>query len=66
MVKNSGVSDGFWAKALLTTVHIINLSPRRPIGYKILQELWYGKTPDYGKLRMFGCEAYVLVPKDDR
>ena len=29
-------------------------------------ELWSGKTPDYGKLRIFGCESYVLVPKDDR
>ena len=38
----------------------------RPLGYKIPQELWSGKTQDYGKLWMFGCEDYVVVPKDDR
>ena len=66
MLKHSGLSDGFWAEALLTAVHIINLSPSRPLGYKIPQELWSGKTPDYSRLRIFGCEAYALVPKDDR
>ena len=66
MLKHSGLSHGFWAEALLTVIHIINLSPSRPLGYKIPQELWSRKTPDYGKLRIFGCEAYALVPKDDR
>ena len=55
-----------WAESPLTAVHIINISPSRPLVYKIPQELWSGKSPDYGKLRIFGCEAYALVPKDDR
>ena len=66
MLKHSGLTDGFWAEALLTAVDIINLSPSRPLGYKIQQELWSGKTPDYGKLWIFGCEAYALFPKVDR
>ena len=66
MHKHSGLSDGFWAEALLTAVHIINLLPSRPLGYKIPQELSSGKTPDYGALQIFGCEAYTLVPKDNR
>ena len=65
MLKHSGRSDGLWAGALLTAVHIINPSPSRPLGYKIPQELCSGKTPDNVKLRIFGCEAYALVPKDD-
>ena len=65
MLKHSGLSDGFWAEALLITVHIINLSPSRPLGFMFPQELWSGKTPDYGKLRILGCEAYTLLPKDD-
>jgi transposase InsO family protein len=40
MLHHSGLSDGFWADALLTAVHIINMSPSRPLGSKILQELW--------------------------
>jgi hypothetical protein len=66
MLHHSGLSDGFWAEALLTTVHIINMSPSRPLGSKIPQELWTQRKPDYGKLRMFGCKAYALVTKDDR
>ena len=66
MLKHFGLSDGFLAEGLLMAIHIINLSPSRPLGYKIPQELWSGKTSDFGKLRIFGCEAYVLVPKDDR
>ena len=66
MLKHSGFNDCFWAEALLTAVHIINLSLSRPLSLKILQELWSRKTPDYDKLRIFGYEAYTLVPKDDR
>jgi hypothetical protein len=63
MLHHSRLSEGFWAKALLTVVHIINMSPSRPLGSKIPQELWTGRKPDYGKLRIFGCEAYALVPR---
>ena len=33
MLQHSGLSDGFWA------VDIINMSPSRPLGLKILQEI---------------------------
>jgi transposase InsO family protein len=39
MLHHSGLSEGFWAAALLTAVDIINMSPSRPLGLKILQEL---------------------------
>jgi hypothetical protein len=66
MLHHSRLTNGFWAEALLTAVHIINMSPSRPLGLKIPQELWIGRKPDYDKLRIFGCEAYALVPKDER
>jgi hypothetical protein len=66
MLHHFGLSDGFWPEALLTAMHIINMLPSRPLGSKILQELWTQRKPDYGKLRIFRCEAYALVPKDDR
>eukprot|EP00253_Pinus_taeda_P027912 PITA_27912 len=33
---------------------------------KILQEVWKGHPCDYSKLRVFGCDAYALVPKHQR
>ena len=66
MLQHSGLSDSFWAEALLTAVHIINMSPSRPLGLQIPQQLWTDSKPNYDKLRIFRCEAYALVPKDDR
>ena len=36
------------------------------IGCKIPQEVWKGYPCDYSKLRVFGCDAYALVPKHER
>ena len=63
MLQQSGLLDGFWVEALLTGVHIINMSPSRPPGLQIPQELWTGRKPNYDKLRLFGCEAYALITK---
>ena len=33
------------------------------IDCKILEEVWTGQQCDYSNLRVFGCEAYALIPK---
>ena len=63
MLHHANLSQGFWAEAVLTAVHVINLSPNTAIGLKVAQEVWTGKTPHYAHLRVFGCEAYVHIPK---
>ena len=60
MIKHSGLKDGFFAEALLTTVHIINMSPSIFVGYNILQELWFGKISDYRKLRFSDARIMLL------
>ena len=35
MMQYVGLSNGFWAKALLIVVHIINMSSSRPLGLQI-------------------------------
>ena len=50
MLQHSRLSDGFWVEALLTAVHIINMSPSRPLGLKIPQETWTSNKPNYDKL----------------
>ena len=42
------------------------MSLSRPLGLQIPQELWTGSKLNYDKLRIFGYEAYSLIPKDDR
>ena len=46
-------------------IHIINMSPSRPLGLQIPQELWTGNKVNYDKLRIFGCEAFALILKDE-
>jgi hypothetical protein len=66
MLHHSGLSEGFWAEALLTAVHIINMSLSTALGSTIPQELWTRRKSDYGKLRILGCKVYALVPRDER
>ena len=44
MLQHSGLSDGFWVEALLTAVHIINVSPSSPLGLQIRKEIWTGMS----------------------
>ena len=34
------------------------------IDCKILEEVWTGHSCDYSNLKIFGCEAYALTPKN--
>jgi hypothetical protein len=65
MIHHSGLTNSFSVDALLTIIHIINMAPSRPLQLKIRpQVLWIRRKRDNEKVRIFGCEAYALVPKD--
>ena len=36
------------------------------INCQILEELWLGQSCDYSHLKFFGCDAYVLIPINQR
>ena len=52
--------------AKVTTVHTINLSPSVPLEGDIPQRVWTGKDVSYKHLRVFGCRAFVHIPRDER
>ena len=66
LLSMAGLSDAFWAEAVMTVVHLINRAPSVPLGFKVPEEVWTGSPPLYGHLCVFGCEAYVHVPKEKR
>eukprot|EP00253_Pinus_taeda_P027973 PITA_27973 len=66
MLSNVGLQKELWTEAVATTCYVINRSPSTAIGCKIPQEVWKGHPCDYSKLRVFGCDAYALVPKHQR
>ena len=47
-----------------TTCYLVNRSPSSALEDKTPQEVWTGKKPSLSHLRVFGCDAYVHVPKD--
>ncbi|MCO5570077.1 hypothetical protein L7F22_023791 [Adiantum nelumboides] len=66
MLSMASLPPEFWGEAVMTAVHIINRSPSTPLNFKIPQEMWTGKKPNYDRLRVFGCEALSHIPKDLR
>ena len=48
------------------TVDLINLSPSYPLEGDIPERVWTGKFVSFEHLRVFGCKAFVHVPRDER
>ena len=67
MLSNADLTQGFWAEAVATAVHLINRSPSKVLDKEAVAEMvWSGKKPSYKHLRVFGCEAYSHIPKEFR
>ena len=49
-----------------TACYLVNRSPSSTLEDNTLQEVWTSKKPPLSHLRVFGCDAYVHVPKEKR
>jgi hypothetical protein len=49
----------FWAKCVLTTIHLINRLPTQLLSYKTPFERLYNKNPNYSHLKVLCCLAYA-------
>ena len=49
-----------------TACYLVNRSPSSALEDKTPHEVWTGKKPSLSHLRVFGCDAYVHVPKEKR
>jgi hypothetical protein len=54
----------FWVEAIATACYLANQSPSSALNDKTPHEVWTGKKPSLTYLKVFGCEAYVHVPKE--
>lgn len=66
LLSHAGLPGSFWGEALNTAVHIINLTPCVPLHFDVPDRVWNGKDVSYRHLRVFGCKAFVHIPKDER
>eukprot|EP00253_Pinus_taeda_P029963 PITA_29963 len=49
-----------------TACYLVNRSPSSALEDKTPQEVWTGNNHSLSHLRVFGCDAYVHVPKEKR
>jgi hypothetical protein len=66
LLSQSQLSNSFWGEALSTSVHVLNLTPCVPLQFDVPDKVWTGKDVSYDHLRVFGCKAFVHIPKDER
>lgn len=66
MLSNAGVGKELWAEAINTACYLVNRSPSAALGEKRPQEVWHGTPCDYFDLKIFGCDAYALIPSCQR
>ena len=61
MLHAAGLPSRFWPLAARAAVYLHNRLPNKATGDRTPYELWRGKRPSIGHLRIFGCLAYALV-----
>eukprot|EP00253_Pinus_taeda_P022567 PITA_22567 len=66
MLSNSGLEKNFWAEAVRTACYLINISPTTALDGGIPEEVRTGKNLNYSHLKIFGCEAFIHIPKENR
>lgn len=63
MLQEAKLNHKFWEDAVRTANYIHNRIPHSGIENKVPFELLYNEKVDYSKFKVFGCQAFYLVPK---
>ncbi|KAG6623218.1 Copia protein [Phytophthora cinnamomi] len=66
MLHYAGLDKTFWAEAAMTAIYIKNRLPSPKSPDKTPFETVYKSKPNVKHMRIFGCKAYVLTPKEKR
>ncbi|MBW0494125.1 hypothetical protein O181_033840 [Austropuccinia psidii MF-1] len=66
LLNGSNLPNSYWAEALSTATHLSNLIPTPSRHNKSPYALWTKMHPRIKKLRVFGCLAILIIPKNLR
>ena len=44
----------------------INRGPSVPLGYQLLEEVWFGNEVNLSHLKVFGCASYIFLNSNSR
>jgi hypothetical protein len=65
MLSGVGLGQELWVEEMGTACYMVNRSPSSSLDDKTPHEVWTRKKPSLAHLRVFLCEAYVHVPKEN-
>jgi hypothetical protein len=66
MLSDVGLAQELWAEAVATAKYLVNMSPSSMLVNLTPHEVWSGKNPSLSHLKVFGCDAFVHVPREKR
>ena len=66
MLSCANLPHKFRGEALSTEAYLHNRSPTKAVKGMTPYEAWTGEKPKVDHLRIFVCQAFVHVPKDER
>lgn len=67
LIFDSTLTKEYWKEAVCTSVYLLNRTKTTSVkDGRTPAEIWYNTKPNIEKIRVFGCKAYVHIPKEDR
>jgi hypothetical protein len=66
MLNGARIAQELWAEAIETAIYLVNIYSSSMLVNTTLNEVWSGKNPSLKHLKVFGCHAFVHVPKEKR
>ena len=66
MLHHAKLDKCFWAEAAMTAIYVKNRLPSPKVVLKTPFEIVYDSKPSVKHMRVFGCQVYILTPKEKR
>uniref|UniRef100_A0AAV1TQH9 Integrase catalytic domain-containing protein n=1 Tax=Peronospora matthiolae TaxID=2874970 RepID=A0AAV1TQH9_9STRA len=66
MLHHAKLDKCFWAEAAMTAIYVKNRLPSPKVVHKTPFEIVYNLKPSVKHMRTFGCQTYILTPKENR
>uniref|UniRef100_A0AAV1V8Y6 Integrase catalytic domain-containing protein n=1 Tax=Peronospora matthiolae TaxID=2874970 RepID=A0AAV1V8Y6_9STRA len=66
MLHHAQLDNCFWAEAAMTAIYVKNRLPSPKVVHKTPFEIVYNSKPSVKHMRTFGCQTYILTPKENR
>uniref|UniRef100_A0AAV1UAX1 Integrase catalytic domain-containing protein n=1 Tax=Peronospora matthiolae TaxID=2874970 RepID=A0AAV1UAX1_9STRA len=66
MLHHAKLDKCFWAELAMTVIYVKNRLPSPKVVHKTPFEIVYNSKPSVKHMRVFGCQTFILTPKEKR